>query len=171
MTMKSVTPAEARFLIETGAKLIDIRTPDEHAREHIPGAVNVPLADINRFHAGDCPVVFHCRSGARTKANVVRLGAASSAQCYVLEGGIEAWRRAGFEVKADPHQPLELMRQVQLAAGGLVLLGVALGFLADPAFFALSGLVGAGLMMAGATGWCGMARLLQHMPWNRRIAA
>ena len=171
MTMKSVTAAEARSLIETGAKLIDIRTPDEHAREHIPGAVNVPLAEINRFHAGDCPVVFHCRSGARTKANVVRLGATSSAQCYVLEGGIEAWRRAGFEVKADPHQPLELMRQVQLAAGGLVLLGVALGFLADPAFFALSGLVGAGLMMAGATGWCGMARLLQHMPWNRRIAA
>jgi len=74
-------------------------------------------------------------------------------------------------VKVDRHQPLELMRQVQLAAGGLVLLGVALGFLVGPGFFALSGLVGAGLMMAGATGWCGMARLLQHMPWNRRMAA
>jgi len=94
MTMKSVTPAEARSLIETGAKLIDIRTPNEHAREHIPGAVNVPLAEISRFHAGDCPVVFHCRSGARTEANAARLGAATSAHCYVLAGGIEAWRRA-----------------------------------------------------------------------------
>lgn len=171
MTMKSVTAAEARSLIETGAKLVDIRTPDEHAREYIPGAVNVPLAQIDSLQAGDCPVVFHCRSGVRTKANAVRLEAATSAPCYVLEGGIEAWRRAGLEVKADRHQPLELMRQVQLAAGMLVLLGVALGFLADPSFFALSGLVGAGLMMAGATGWCGMARLLQHMPWNRRMAA
>ena len=90
MMMKSVTPAEARSLIETGAKLVDIRTPNEHAREHIPGAVNVPLAEINRFQAGDCPVVFHCRSGARTEANAVRLGAATSAHCYVLAGGIEA---------------------------------------------------------------------------------
>jgi rhodanese-related sulfurtransferase len=171
MTMKSVTPAEARSLIETGAKLIDIRTPDEHAREHIPGAVNVPLAEISRFHAGDCPVVFHCRSGARTEANAARLGAATSAPCYVLAGGIEAWRRAGLEVKVDRHQPLELMRQVQLAAGGLVLLGVALGFLAGPGFFALSAFVGAGLMLAGATGWCGMARLLRYAPWNRRMAA
>lgn len=63
------------------------------------------------------------------------------------------------------------MRQVQLIAGGLVLLGVVLGFLVHPGFFALSGFVGAGLMMAGATGWCGMAVLLRTMPWNRRAQA
>jgi rhodanese-related sulfurtransferase len=88
-----------------------------------------------------------------------------------MEGGIEAWRRAGLAVEVDRRQPLDLMRQVQLAAGGLVLLGVALGFLAGPGFFALAAFVGAGLMLAGATGWCGMARLLRHMPWNRRMAA
>jgi len=60
------------------------------------------------------------------------------------------------------------MRQVQLAAGALVLLGVLLGFLVAPAFFGISAFVGSGLMMAGATGWCGMARLLAHIPWNRR---
>lgn len=170
MTMKPVTPAEARRLIEGGAKLVDIRAPDEHAREHISGAVNVPLTEIDRLEA-DCPVIFHCRSGARTGGNAPQLAAAAGAPCYVLEGGIEAWRRAGLEVKADQSQPLELMRQVQLAAGGLVLLGVALGFLAGPGFFALAAFVGAGLMLAGATGWCGMARLLRHMPWNRRMAA
>ncbi|MCF8706397.1 Rhodanese-related sulfurtransferase [Sphingobium faniae] len=172
MTMTSVTPAEAQRLIRNGAKLIDIRAPDEHAREHIPGADNVPLAEIDRLRAGDCPVVFHCRSGARTGANVARLSAAAAgAPCYLIEGGIDAWRRAGLEVAADRRQPLELMRQVQLAAGGLVLLGVALGFLVGPGFFALSAFVGAGLMLAGGTGWCGMARLLRHMPWNRRMAA
>lgn len=170
MTMKSVTPTEARRLIENGAKLVDIRDRDEHAREHIPGAVNVPLAEIDRLQASDCPVVFHCRSGARTEANAARLGAATGAPCYLIEGGIEAWRRAGLEVKADRRQPLELMRQVQLGAGALVLLGVALGFLAGPGFFVLSAFVGAGLMLAGATGWCGMARLLRHMPWNRPMA-
>lgn len=109
--------------------------------------------------------------GARTQANAARLAAVTGAPCYVIEGGIDAWRRDGLEVRADRRQPLELMRQVQLAAGGLVLLGVVLGFLLGPGFFILSAFVGAGLMLAGATGWCGMARLLRHMPWNRQMAA
>ncbi len=171
MTMTAITPAEARRLIETGAQLVDIRDHDEHARAHIPGATHVPLAEIDRLQSDRCPVIFHCRSGARTGANAARLTAAAGAPCYVLDGGLDAWRRAGLEVKVDRRQPLELMRQVQLVAGGLVLLGVVLGLLAGPQFFALSAFVGAGLMLAGATGWCGMARLLRHMPWNRRMAA
>ncbi|MCC7394662.1 MAG: rhodanese family protein [Sphingomonadaceae bacterium] len=166
-----ITPAEAQRLIQDGAKLIDIRDPDEHAREHIPGATNIPVAGIDHLDAGDCAVVFHCRSGARTHANAARLAAAAGAPCYVIEGGIEAWRRAGLDVVADRSQPLELIRQVQLTAGGLVLLGIVLGFLVTPGFFALSAFVGAGLMFAGATGWCGMARVLQYMPWNRQMAA
>ena len=63
------------------------------------------------------------------------------------------------------------MRQVQIAAGSLVLLGVLLGFLWRPEFYALSGFIGAGLLFAGITGWCGMAKLLVVMPWNRQGAA
>src|SRR3546814_12253779 len=125
---------------------------------------------ISDWSSDVCSSDLHCRSGARTGANAARLVAATGAPCYVLEGGIDAWRRAGLEVAADRRQPLELMRQVQLAAGGLVLLGVALGFLVGPGLFALSAFVGAGMMLAGATGWCGMARLLRHIPLNLRVA-
>ena len=59
------------------------------------------------------------------------------------------------------------MRQVQIVAGGLVLLGVALGALVSPWFYGLSGFVGLGLMFAGLTGFCSMAKLLAVMPWNR----
>lgn len=171
MTMTPIGPAEARRLIAAGARLVDIRGRDEHAREHIPGAINVPMVEMDRMDAGDRPVVFHCRSGARTRANTDRLAAAAGgAPCYVIEGGIDAWRRAGFDVTVDRRQPLELMRQVQLVAGGLALLGAMLGFLVAPGFYALSAFVGAGLMVAGATGWCGMATLLRRMPWNRRMA-
>jgi hypothetical protein len=52
-----------------------------------------------------------------------------------------------------------------------VLLGVALGALVSPAFYILAGFVGVGLTFAGATGFCGMARLFALMPWNRRAAA
>ena len=51
-----------------------------------------------------------------------------------------------------------------------MLLGVILGFAISPAFFGLSAFVGAGLMLAGVTGFCGMARVLALAPWNRRVA-
>jgi hypothetical protein len=60
---------------------------------------------------------------------------------------------------------------VQIAAGSLVLLGVVLGQVIAPGFYALSAFVGAGLTFAGITGWCGMAKLLALMPWNRQSAA
>lgn len=60
------------------------------------------------------------------------------------------------------------MRQVQIAAGGLILIGVVLGYAVNSSFFLLSGFVGVGLMFAGISGFCGMARLLDKMPWNQR---
>ena len=85
----------------------------------------------------------------------------------VLDGGLEAWKSAGLPTRTDRKAPLEMMRQVQIAAGGLVLIGVGLGLLVHPGFFGLAAFVGAGLTFAGATGFCGMARLLALAPWNR----
>ena len=60
-----------------------------------------------------------------------------------------------------------LMRQVQITAGALVLAGVLLGAYVAPGWYGLSAFFGAGLVFAGVTGWCGMAKLLAVMPWNR----
>lgn len=172
MAIKTITADEARKLLGEGATFVDIRPADEHAREKIPSGKNVPLDSIEPGCLPEGAVVFHCRSGMRTEANAARLEqAAGGRDCYVLQGGLEGWRKAGHPIEADKSRPLELMRQVQLAAGALVLIGVLLGFLVAPGWFGLSAFVGAGLMMAGATGWCGMATLLQAMPWNRRDQA
>jgi rhodanese-related sulfurtransferase len=173
-SLTSVTPERAAELVRQGAILIDIREADEHAREHIVGVRHHALSRIgieSPARPGDEIVIFHCRSGARTRANAGRLANAAACEAYVLEGGIEAWKKAGLPVNEDRSQPIELMRQVQIAAGGLALLGAALGYFVTPAFYALSALVGAGLMFAGLTGYCGMATLLAAMPWNRRAAA
>ncbi|MFZ4109013.1 MAG: YgaP-like transmembrane domain [Polymorphobacter sp.] len=61
-------------------------------------------------------------------------------------------------------------RQVQIGAGSLVLAGALLGWLVDPAFHILSGLVGGGLLFAGVSGFCGMAKVLTLLPWNRAAA-
>jgi hypothetical protein len=60
------------------------------------------------------------------------------------------------------------MRQVQITAGGLVLLGTVLGATVQPLFYGLAAFVGAGLMFAGISGTCAMATVLRRMPWNPR---
>jgi rhodanese-related sulfurtransferase len=174
--LNTITPDEAaRLLREGGATLVDVREADEHARERIPGARNLPLSRLEEaelaVHQGK-PVLFHCRSGARTAGNADRLAAkAGLCEAYVVEGGLDAWKRAGLPVAEDRRQPLELMRQVQIAAGSMVVLGVLLGAFVTPGFYLLSGFVGAGLIFAGVTGTCGLASVLRMMPWNRRAAS
>lgn len=170
--MKTVSPERAAELIGAGAVLIDVRDADEHARERIPGARHHALTRIDRdspARKGDDVLIFHCRSGARTKGNAARLAAAAQdCEVYILDGGLDAWKKAGLPVALDRSQPIDIMRQAQIAAGSLVLLGVVLGALVAPGFYALAGFVGAGLLFAGMSGFCGMARLLAFMPWNRR---
>lgn len=168
MTVPTIFPADAHAMLAAGATLIDIRDADAFAREHIAGAVNRPLADIGRHPLPTGPIIFHCQSGMRTTAHADALAAAAgAARCVLLQDGIDGWRGGGLPTIRDRRQPLEIMRQVQLGAGALALLGVLLGWLIHPALFSVSAFVGAGLMVAGATGWCGMARLLRIMPWNK----
>jgi len=170
MTLTRISPAEAARRAAEGAVIVDIRDAEEHARARIPGARNVPLSELSQIT--DAPaVIWHCRSGMRTEANAERLASSAPCDAYLLEGGIEAWRKAGFSLEEDPSQPMEIQRQVQIAAGLMILVGVVLGFAISPAFFGLTAFVGAGLTFAGLSGWCGMAKLLAAMPWNRRASA
>lgn len=170
MSLKPIDPAAAARLAATGAVIIDIREADEYAREHIAGARNVAVSRLTATAApaDDRALVFHCRSGNRTNVNAAALSDwAGAREAYVMTGGIDGWKAAGLETVRDARRPIEIMRQVQIIAGSLVLIGVVLGYLAAPGFFVLSGLIGAGLLFAGVSGWCGMAKLLALMPWNR----
>ncbi|MXO48185.1 DUF2892 domain-containing protein [Erythrobacter vulgaris] len=166
MSLPTISPVNARELVRRGARLIDIRGADEFARSHAQGAESHPLDTLGPV-TGEAPVVFLCRSGMRTSTNSAKLAALREGEAFCLEGGLDAWRAAGLPVEEDRSAPLEIMRQVQITAGLLVLAGVVLGFAVAPAWFGLSAFVGAGLTFAGVTGWCGMANLLALMPWNR----
>lgn len=169
--LKTITPDKAAALVRQGATLVDIREIDEHKRERIPGARHHPLSKLGEGSPAqptDRVVIFHCRSGMRTQSNASKLGAATPCEAYMLEGGLDAWKKAGLPVTGDHGQPIEIIRQVQIAAGSLVLLGVVLGMLVTPWFYALSAFVGAGLVFAGVSGTCAMATLLGLMPWNKR---
>ena len=104
--VETVTPERAAELIKDGAVLIDIRETHEHASENIPGARHHALSQIDAKHplrAGDTVLIYHCKSGARTKMNAKRLAAAAGdCQVYLLGGGIEQWKRAGLPTSAKP---------------------------------------------------------------------
>lgn len=174
-SLKRLSPAEAQARLQDGrAVLVDIREPDEFARTHIAGALSQPLSGWEAAHLAvhpDADVIFTCRSGMRTAGACDRLAARVNGPAYVLDGGIDGWAKAGLPLAQDKRVPIDVMRQVQIAAGGLVFTGTLLGLLVHPGFFAVPAFVGAGLGVAGLTGFCGMARLLALAPWNRAFRA
>ncbi|MDF2973979.1 MAG: hypothetical protein K0R61_4429, partial [Microvirga sp.] len=148
MSLATLSPTEARRLLDQGALLVDIREADEHARENISGARLAPLSRLDQTDLAipeGQPVIFHCRSGARTQGNATRLAATAGGACeaFILEGGLDAWKKAGLPVAVDRRQPLELQRQVQIGAGSMAFLGTMLGLLVSSWFFAIPAFVGA----------------------------
>ncbi len=179
-SIPKISPKEVAEKLTNGAQLIDIRSPDEFARIHINGAVCMPIDSLdkdkinqntnpNNSQNNDNIVIFHCLSGVRTVQNADKIIACTpNCTAYIMDGGLQAWQKAGLPIIIDRTQPISLMRQVQIVAGILILLGVALGSRVSPWFYGISGFVGAGLLFAGVTGFCGMARLLALLPYNRK---
>ena len=167
MSLPTITPAQAKRLLEGGSILIDIREADEYARENIPGARHVPLSELDQADLAAQPgqtVIFHCRSGARTRNHGARLAARAgrAGEVVLMDGGLDAWRKAGLPTSVERSQPGGLLRQVQIAAGGLILLGTLLGMAATLWFYAVPLSVKSGLLLAVLAGCYGMARLLQR---------
>ena len=170
--MNNSTVQQLRDHMQQGgdALLIDVRSPGEFAQRHVDGFQNMPLHDLQAGSlatAGDDREIWvMCQSGSRAETAARKIESSSGATATVVQGGISAWEKAGYDlVRGTGGMSME--RQVRLAAGLLVLLGIGLGMWVHPGFFALSAFVGAGLAYAGITDTCGMAMLLARAPWNR----
>lgn len=152
--------------------LIDVRTPVEHDEVHIAGSRLMPLDQLDpeavKAAAGDAEAcVLVCRSGRRAEQAMAKLRAAGLENLVILEGGVTGWESAGLPLTRSTSKRLPLMRQVQLIIGLLALTGSVLALTVDKNFAIIPAFLGAGLTLAGSTGWCGLAILLSKMPWNR----
>jgi len=170
--MKSISPAELQKILATqpSSTVIDVRTPVEFAEVHVPQARSVPLDELNPSAlqlAKDQPVYILCRSGQRAMKAAEKFAKEGFTQPIVIEGGTLAWIAANLPVTRGTTRVISLVRQVRIAAGSLVLTGVLLGWFVHRDFFGLSAFVGAGLVFAGVTDYCGMGLLLAKMPWNK----
>ncbi|WP_420132368.1 rhodanese-like domain-containing protein [Rhodopseudomonas sp.] len=113
--MKTISAVEAQQMVSDGAVLVDIREPAEVEREHIDGALTLPLsgfAHADLRGAKGRKAIFFCASGGRTRIYAGQIEAKAKGVCdaYVLSGGIAAWRRAGFPTKQAPRPPGLLQR-------------------------------------------------------------
>lgn len=148
---------------------IDVRTEDEFRSGHVPGAICVPLDKIECGTA-EIPqgkmIVLGCQSGKRSARAKELLRSRGFENLVELEGGFSAWVDGGFPV-SRMRKSIPIMRQVLISAGTLILAGTILGLTISPNFFAVPLFVGSGLIFAGVSGWCGMAYVLERMPWNK----
>lgn len=171
----AASPREVQQWVTSGqAVIIDVREPDEYAREHIAGARLMPLSRLDTRQVATVAnpgqrVVVQCKSGKRaTDACRILSAAASGAQLTLMTGGIEAWKADKLPVVLNTRvNGMSVMRQVQLVIGVGLLAGSALAWFVHPAFLAVPVFFGAGLTFAGASGTCALAIVLGAMPWNR----
>lgn len=161
------------WLKNNEATLIDVREVVEYQSCSIPGARHLPLSEVTMDKAHlpehqNKKLVFHCKSGKRSAMACAKL-IKEDIDCdvWTLEGGIDAWKGQGNPtITSKSILPLE--RQVHIAISMLILLGLSLHALLDnTAFLILPLIAGLGLLNSGITGWCGLAKLMAKMPWNK----
>lgn len=174
--MSAITPAELLAKHQSGAKvdLIDVRMPTEFREVHVDFARNVPLDQLDpqalmNGRSTAEPLYVVCKSGGRSKMACDKFRAAGFTNVVDVTGGTQACVAAGLPTVTGK-KAMSLERQVRIAAGSLVLLGVGLSFV-HPYFIGLSAFVGAGLVFAGVTDTCGMGMILARMPWNQVAAS
>lgn len=148
--------------------LVDVRTASEYETGHIPGAMNVPLEQVeSRLEdlGQGMQIVLICKGGQRARMAAGLLEPCGQ-NARVLSGGTDAWRKAGLPVVSSLATRWSLERQVRLGAGLMALAGVLLGAALSPKWLYLAGFAGFGLTLAGLTDFCPMALLVSKMPWN-----
>jgi len=105
-TLTTLSPRELEAQLgEDAVVIVDVRTPQEYAFQHIEGALLLPLAELEARRVPECdkPVVFYCGSGVRSKKAATMCLKAGWKATHHLGGGFGAWREAGLSYRGvDP---------------------------------------------------------------------
>ncbi len=172
----SITPRNLyrKWLREEEIEIIDVRSPVSFAEAHVPNARSVPFETLDphevmvqREGAVNEPLYIICQIGVRSRDAARLFMEAGFTNVVNVEGGTRAWQEAGFPVVHERQRGWPLRRQVQLAAGSLIVAGSALGLFLNTVYIAIPVAVGAGLIYTAATDNCAMGIVLAKMPWNR----
>lgn len=172
-TAQTISPEEllGQLNADSDVMILDVRSAAEFESQHIRGSYNVPLPLLSE-HTDELTqrlgntVVLVCQSGVRASEANTNLQSAGFADALVLSGGVPAYQKAGGDV-VEGSKRWGLERQVRMAAGTLVVAGLAGGKYLSPQLRTVAGVIGAGLTFSAATNTCAMGKALSKMPWNK----
>ena len=174
--IKTISPQEAYSALSSGeAILIDVREPDEFMTEHIAYGLSIPLSNFQHQFAGlnipsEKKILFQCLKGKRGEQACLFASDMDGFknEIFNIEGGITGWKDQELPIVTNgASSGMSIFRQVQIIVGGLIAILVISGFVGLTLGFMIAGFLGAALFFAGLTGWCGLAKILSKMPWNK----
>ena len=172
--MSTITAIQAHALLKKGeAILIDVRDADEFKEEHIPFALSLPLNTLDEsFRKLAIPdgktVIIHCLKGMRGQkaCDYICNNGANSLEPLNIEGGITSWKQSGLPVIGNAPK-MAIFRQVQIIIGLALICLIGLGLTGVVIAFYFAFILSMLFFFAGVTGYCGLAYILNRLPWNR----
>lgn len=170
MTVSLLTPGQTEQMLLNGAVLIDIRRPSEFNTEHIPQARSVPLPMLEPDTLdipADSAVIFNCQTGHRARLYANRLEQSVQNDIYIVDGGINAWKKAGLAVEKNASHYRTTGDQVKIAAGLLIITGMTCGYFFNPWCYWVVVLTAVDLVVGGICKTSVLRAMIQQLPRNR----
>jgi len=172
MTMQQICSVkELKSKIDNGgAQVLDVREYSEYQAERLGNSILVSISQFDKFISRvdlKRDVFVLCDTGSRAKKAFSRLIDLGCEKAIMVDGGLKAWKKAGYSTERFDTKVWSMERQVRCTAGGMILLGILLAVTAHPFFLGIAVFVGAGLIFSAVTDTCGMAMILGRMPWNK----
>ncbi len=101
MAAERIDPRVAHEMMRAGDTIVDVRSPDEYARGHVAGAVNIPIDTLTSAKLPDGPLITACSMGGRAGRAAAMLDSMGRT-AFSIQGGTKAWQGAGFPVTTGP---------------------------------------------------------------------
>jgi hydroxyacylglutathione hydrolase len=101
-TVAQIDPQSLQKRTRDGVQVVDVRSPEEWRRGHLPGAIHIPLALLpERIRELDAsaPIVMQCQGGGRSSIATSLLQSQGTLNVSNLAGGYDAWVAEGYEVE------------------------------------------------------------------------
>jgi rhodanese-related sulfurtransferase len=121
--LETVTQLDAPRLNElagrNGLQVVDVRSPEEWSKGHLPGAIHIPLARLpDRIGELDAsaPIVLHCKGGGRSSIATSFLQSRGLTRVSNLAGGFDAWVAQGYKIDAGKSAPTSSGRKAAPAS-------------------------------------------------------
>jgi len=172
MKIKTITSQQAKDWFDNNeAILLDVREKFEYNSIKVRDSYSLPLGEvcIDKIPITESKkIIIYCQKGMRGDQACRKLISENdNLEIYNIEGGIDGWIEAGFAVEHSNKKTISLQRQLFIFIGIFLLVISLLAYLKHINFIFLIMFIGLGLLNAGITGWCGMAKLIAKAPWNK----